>query len=484
MNATVTPFERPSKKGLEALQRRLDEDLERLCYPAANWLPVTAGPNGAAVVDVVVIGAGMCGLAAAFGLLRTGIRNIRILDRAPAGQEGPWVTYARMETLRSPKQLVGPAMGMASLTFRAWYEAQYGKAGWERLDKIPRTMWMDYLVWYKDALGLPVENGVAVERIEAAENGLLRLEVTGAEADVLYARKVVLATGRDGLGGPFVPRFMDGVSRRFWAHSSDEIDFAPLRGKRVGVIGAGASALENAAEAAEAGAREVRLLVRRNKMPQVNKLMGIGSQGFTHGFPDLPEDWRWKLLHYSFEEQTPAPRGSTLRFSRHDSAYFHFGCGVERVEQIDDFLRVHTAKGPFDLDFLILGTGFSVEPTAREELGPAAQEIAVWADRFHAPEGFESAELGRFPYLAPDFAFTEREPGAAPWLKDVHCFNYAATLSLGKISGDIPAVSTGAAWLTERIASAFYGADIETHWQDLLDYDKPELQGDEWTPAD
>ena len=32
------------------------------------------------------------------------------------------MTYARMETLRSPKQLVGPAYGMASLTFRAWHE--------------------------------------------------------------------------------------------------------------------------------------------------------------------------------------------------------------------------------------------------------------------------------------------------------------------------------------------------------------------------
>ena len=47
------------------------------------------------------------------------------------------MTYARMETLRSPKQLTGPAYGMASLTFRAWFTAQFGEDAWEALDKIP-----------------------------------------------------------------------------------------------------------------------------------------------------------------------------------------------------------------------------------------------------------------------------------------------------------------------------------------------------------
>ena len=36
---------------------------------------------------------------------------------------------------------------MASLTFRAWYTAQWGKAAWQALDKIPKEMWMNYLVW-------------------------------------------------------------------------------------------------------------------------------------------------------------------------------------------------------------------------------------------------------------------------------------------------------------------------------------------------
>jgi hypothetical protein len=484
MNATVAPLEGPDAAGLAALEARLAEDLERLCHPPANWVPPAAGPDGARAADVVVVGGGMCGLTAAFALLRNGIRNVRILDRAPAGEEGPWVTYARMETLRSPKQLTGPAMGMASLTFRAWYEAQYGEAAWQRLDRIPRPMWMDYLRWYRRALDLPVENGVAVTAIRGEASGLLALDVEGAEKPRLHARKVILATGREGLGAPSVPAFMDDVPRDRWAHSSDDIDFPRLRGARVGVVGAGASAVENAAAAAEAGAAAVHLFVRRSDMPRVNKLMGIGSPGFTHGFPELPEAWRWTIMYYSFTTQTPAPRGSTLRLSRHPTAHFRFGHAIERVEPVGDGLRVHTSKGPYELDYLILGTGFSVEPTAREELGEAAREIACWGDRFTPPAGWEHRELGRFPYLAPDFAFTERTPGRAPWLTNVHCFNYAASLSLGKVSGDIPAVSVGAGWLADRLAATFYVRDIDVHWEQLLAYDKPELTGDEWTPAE
>ena len=40
------------------------------------------------------------------------------LDENPAGLEGPWVTYARMVTLRTPKALTGLDYGMPSLTFQ------------------------------------------------------------------------------------------------------------------------------------------------------------------------------------------------------------------------------------------------------------------------------------------------------------------------------------------------------------------------------
>lgn len=470
---------------LEELERRVRLDLQYLCLPPANWVLPAAGPEGEAVHDVVVIGGGMCGMVASFALLNAGIRNIRILDRSPAGLEGPWLTFARMETLRSPKQLTGPAYGMASLTFRAWFTVQFGEQAWEELDKIPRPMWAEYLRWYRKVLDLPIENGVEVLRI-VPEGQLLRLQLSGERtgAQSILARRVVMATGRDGTGYPSIPGFVRDLPRSAWAHSSEKIDFKSLSGKRVVVIGVGASAVDNAAEALEAGALEVRHLIRRKVMPTVNKLMGIGSFGFTAAFARLDDSWRWRLMQYSFRSQTPSPRGSTLRVSRHKNAYFHFDAGIENMAMDGDEIVVRTRGGNVRTDFVILGTGFTVEPLARKELSGYADKIALWGDRYTPPEDESNGELAKFPYLAGDFSFQERNEGEAPWLRRIHCFNYGASASLGKVSGDIPGISEGAGWLARELAAHLYKENIDLYWLRLLDYSTPELRGDEWTPSD
>jgi cation diffusion facilitator CzcD-associated flavoprotein CzcO len=468
--------------GLDALDAAVRRDLGFLNYPPANWLPATRGPAGEPVADVVIVGAGMCGLVAAFALRRAGIANMRVLDRAPAGYEGPWDTYARMETLRSPKQLLGPAYGMASLSFQAWYRAQFGLAAWDELFRIPRRMWMDYLRWYRRILDIPVENGVEVKAVTEGPAGLVSLD-TGDKT--VLARRLVLANGRDGLGRPSIPDFVAPLPRERWAHSSDDIDFAALAGRRVVVIGVGASAVDNAATALEAGASEVRMLARRKVMPTVNKLMGVGSYGLTAGWPAMTPDWRWRFMDYSARSQTPAPRNSTQRVSRNANAYFHFGCAIAGMEPAGDGVTIRTLDGRrFDTDFVILGTGFAVDTLARPELAAFAGRIATWADRYTPPPAEANPGLGTYPWLADDFSFTEKAPGTAPLLSKIHCFNFGASISLGKVSGDIPAISEGAQWLSRGLAAAFWNDDVEYHWAAVQAYSKPELLGDEWTDAD
>jgi cation diffusion facilitator CzcD-associated flavoprotein CzcO len=103
-----------------------------------------------------------------------------------------------MMTLRTPKHLTAIDYGVPSLTFRAYWEAAHGRDGWDRLDKIPRRDWMDYLRWYRRVLNLPVRNGVKLTRIEPVKQGLFRLHLDNGEA--LLARKVILATGIQGGG--------------------------------------------------------------------------------------------------------------------------------------------------------------------------------------------------------------------------------------------------------------------------------------------
>ena len=474
----------PDLGGLAALEERLRQDLAWLELPAKPWVPRRV-VDGQDVVDVVIIGAGMAGLVASAMLRRIGVDNQLVLDRAPAGHEGPWITFARMRTLRSPKELTGPAMGLPALTFRAFYEAQYGRAAWQALDRAPRMMWMDYLVWYRKVLNLPVCNEVTVERIGARSDQLLALEVReGDRSRQLLARHVVLATGRDGLGGLYVPSLAQGIDRRFWAHSADAIDFANLRGKRVAVVGAGASAMDNAAAALEAGAGRLDLFIRRPDIPRVNKFTGIGSQGVVHGFAGLPDDWKWRFLDHTLKAQTPPPRQSVLRVSAYKHAHFHLGSPINDLVLDSDHLIVTTPKGRYETDFIIFGTGFQVDFALRPELAEFAPHIRLWRDRFAVPAGMNNSELEHSPDLGDSFELLEKMPGACPMLSRLHCFNYPATLSHGKLSGDIPAISEGADRLARGIVRRLFVDDRETHFANLTAFATPEIVGDEWTDAD
>jgi cation diffusion facilitator CzcD-associated flavoprotein CzcO len=469
-------------QGLLALEQRLAQDLSRLELPAQPWVP-EATMEGEALLDVAIVGGGMAGMAAATALRHLGVRAI-VFDAAPEGYEGPWATTARMETLRSPKHLTGPALGLPSLTFRAWFEAQYGVPAWEALDKIPRLQWMDYLRWYRRVMKVDLRNEHNVlDIIPNADHVALRIRNRDGESTV-RARRVVLATGRAGLGGASIPAFMEGIDRTYWAHSSDDTDYAGLRGKRVGVVGAGASAMDSAATALENGADSVDLLIRRAQMPRINKNKGAGNPGYVHGYMHLPDDWKWRLRHYTNVQQVPPPRGSVLRVSRHANARFNLGAPVLGVEQSGNGLKVSTPRKTFEFDFLVLSTGFAIDWNKRPEYARIAPHLRVWSDRFLPDEGADDQELRDSPDLGPAFEFREKTPGALPGLERIHCFCYPATLTHGQVSGDIPAVSDGAQRLARGISSLLFNENIEAHFAILQAYDDPEIFGDEWTPAD
>ena len=52
------------------------------------------------------------------------------------------------------------------------------------------------------------------------------------------------------------------------------------------------------------------------------------------------------------------------------------------------------------------------------------------------------------------------------------------------MSGDIPGISEGAAGMAREMAATLYAEDVETHWQAMVEYAKPELDGSEWEPSE
>lgn len=466
--------------GLRALNLRVAHDLDCLAYPNKMWVPEKRDPSGREVSNVLIVGGGQTGLAVAFQLRRSGVDRVRVVDSQPQCREGPWITFARMETLRTRKDLIGLEAGIPSLTFRAWYEARFGAAGWDALDRIPRRTWMDYLLWFRNVLGLAVDNGCEVRGIAPA-GGLLEVTVaTGGRRETLLARKVVLATGIEGGGGRNIPALVaDRLPGDLYAHTADAIDFGRLEGKRVGVLGAGASAFDNAAVALEEGAAEVHLFVRRPRIPSVTFFRWMDFNGFLQHFADLDDAGRWKIMGLVFRNSTPPPKDSVARVARHRNFHLHLGQPWTGARMVGERAEVTTPEGSFVFDFLILGTGFRSDLAARPELAGLARHVALWRHRYRPPMGLEHAALAELPYLGPSFELTQKEPGTAPFLGNVHFIGATSTLSMGP-TGRVNGMKFGIPRLVAGITRDFYLEDADRFAETLRAFDMPDFKGHPW----
>ena len=471
-NDSAAPF------GLAALEQEVRRSLELTAHPRMEWLQPRLW-QGRAALDVLIVGAGQSGLAVGFALMRDQVRNILIVDRAAEGQEGPWVTYARMPTLRSPKDQTGPDLGLPALTFQAWYEAQHGADAFIALHLIPAADWQAYLNWYRRVLALPVRNGVAVTAIGPAvlDDGGACLQITLSTGEMLATRKLVLATGQDGTGAWWMPDFVARLPPDRRAHTCDPIDFERLRGRTVAVLGAGASAMDNAAMALEHGA-EVHLFCRRAEPTVVQRYRWLTFAGFLRHMGDMSDEWRWRMMGHIMRAREGFPTDTYARVLAQPRFTMHVGRGWTDAALQDGRIRIETPRGPFEADYLITGTGVRHDLQARPELAPFADRVALWRDRYTPPEGEDSAFLGSFPYLGPDYAFLEREPGIAPFLADIHLFGIGATLSFGPSGSSINAMTAAVPKLAAGLTRGLFEADLPRHWASLLAYDVKQVELD------
>lgn len=463
--------------GLAVLEQQVLHDLETLAYPFKPWRP---DRQKGGRYDVVIIGAGQAGVSIAAGLKQNGVDNILVIDKAPYGQEGPWSTFARMPTLRSPKYLTGPDLGIASLTMRAWYEAQWGRAAWETLDKIPTNLWPAYLLWFRHVLALPVRNECTLENIQPRKSAF---ELTVSEKGVshqLSTKKVVLCTGVDGTGNWHIPPAVrENLSKDRYDHASNpDIEFFRFVGKRVAVLGAGASAFDQAAAALEQGAQTVYLFTRRDALHAVQPYKHLEKSGFLNGFATLPDLWRWRFMRHILTLREPPPKETVERVSRHANFKLVVAAPWHSIREDQTGVHIETEKGTFDVDHVICGTGFTVDLSLRPELAALAPHIALWKDRFSPPAGEESEMLAQYPYLGTGFEFQEKSPGAAPFLRDIHLFTFGSTLSSGFSGGGMNGLKFTLPKLINAIVGDLFSDDVKRHYTELLQYDTVEFDTD------
>ena len=456
---------------LEALGRQVTADLHVLRHPESDWMPTRPGPDGAPLLDVLVVGAGQSGLAVTAQLLRERVTNVLAIDSAPDGGEGAWSTFARMPTLRSPPHTGTIDLGIPSLTYQAWHEASQGAGSFESLTLIPTGLWRDYLRWYRRVQALPVRNDVALTRIVPAEGCLAAHLESAGGIEIRHVRKIVLCTGHDGTGRWWMPGFIEALPARLRAHAADEIDFAALAGKRVAVLGIGASATDQAIEALRAGAGEVHQFCRRPSHRRRQVYRWLMFAGFLRHLGDLDDEWRWRFMRHILDTRMGMPPETWKRVSAYPNHHLHTDAPWNGAEAHGEGVRIDVAGEPFDADFIICGTGSDEDFARRPELAPFADAIATWADRYAPPTAEQDARLGRYPYLGRDYAFQEKRPGMAPFLRDIHDFTFGATMSFGPSGCSIATLRIHVPALVAGITRGLFRDDVAHHFDSLRAYE-------------
>jgi cation diffusion facilitator CzcD-associated flavoprotein CzcO len=257
-------------------------------------------------------------------------------------------------------------------------------------------------------------------------------------------------------------------------------------GKRIGVLGAGPSAFDNAAAALEAGAKGVDLCFRRADIPRINPLFWMNFAGMLGHFGKLSDLERWRFMRHILEElPAPPPQEAFWRCRRFENFAWHANSAWHSVRSEGDVVRVETETGSFTFDFIIFATGFETDLSTRPELAPIVHQIALWCDRFTPPPGEDSELLARHPYLGAAFEFIEREPGRAPFLGRLHNFTLGAMPSLGLTGAAVTGIRYGAPQLINGLVRDLFREDAAAYYRDLLAYAEPELKTidseDAWT---
>jgi cation diffusion facilitator CzcD-associated flavoprotein CzcO len=464
--------------GLAALTRQVRRDLELLDYPRRPWLAPRTAKSGEPIYDVVIVGGGQSGLTTAFGLARERVGNVLVVDKNPLDRAGPWLNFARMRTLRTPKYLTGPDLGIPSLTPRAYYEAQFGEGSWEQLGLIPKELWATYLSWYRQTLRIPVEPGTTVGALDYdAEQRTFLVPCTGPNVDrTLRARRVVLATGIDGSGEWRVPASVSAaLPKRLYAHTREDIDFEALRGKRVAVLGAGASGFDNAATALERGAAEVHLLFRRQQLVNVNPYRWAEFVGFLKHHADLPDAEKWRFILQILRMGQLPPADTLARAQEHAGFRLRAGSGWKQLRPEGKGVAIETDGETLLVDYVIVATGFVTDLQARPELALLEPHIARWADRFTPPPEQAHEDLLRHPYLGESFELTERRPGEAPYLSHLYNYTFGGLLSMGFGGASISGLKYSAARLVAGITRSLFVEDSAAHFESLCSFAETEF---------
>ena len=322
------------------------------------------------ILDVAIIGAGPYGLSIAAHLAKSGF-SFRIFGSPMRSWRNHMPKGMHLKSEGFASDLYDPDN---SFTLRDYCEEKnlpYSAIGLP----VPLETFIAYGLEFQRRF-VPALEETEVTSVHSIDVGF---ELKTADGQTIRARRVVSAAGITPFA--YVPPFLAGMPRQFVSHSSEHHELSGFRGKKVAVLGAGASALDLAALLHEAGA-EVKLVARRaeiafHTVPREprplwqrlrNPRSGLGVGWRSRLCTDLPllfhlmpQEFRLRVVR---DHLGPAP-GWFIRGRVAGKLPMHLGATVESARVDGGMVRLHLTeqggeRSTLVADHLIAATGYKV----------------------------------------------------------------------------------------------------------------------------
>ena len=349
--------------------------------------------------DVAVVGAGPYGLAAAAHLLAVDGLDVRVFGEPMSFWERQMPAGMLLRSPRVASHIADPAR---ALTLDRYEES----IGVEPASPVPLERFVDYGRWFQRQ-AVPELDDRRVVRVDRAPGGL-QLELEDGEA--LSARRVVLAAGIASFAWR-PPEYRD-LSPELASHASDHQDLGKFAGKRVIVVGGGQSALESAALLQEAGA-EVRVLVRAERVNWLVRSSRLHRLSFMRRLLYAPADigpagvsWvvatpkLFKCLPLDMQgpvaQRAIRPAGSGWLVPRLEPVPIEVGSKIVGVRSSAGEVELELEDGERrSADHVLLGTGYRVDVSRLELIGPSVQSALTLVNGYPALDrSFQSSVPG------------------------------------------------------------------------------------------
>ncbi len=332
-------------------------------------------------VNTVIIGAGPYGLSIAAHLSKS-----RLTFRIFGSPMQSWRSHM-------PKGMLLKSEGFASnlsdpdssFTLRHYCEEMrlpYDDLG----NPVPLEVFSAYGLEFQKRLVPTLEQTDITSVSQTAEG----FELETADGQIVHADTVIVATGITHFG--YLPPFLADLPRSHVSHSSEHHDLSSFRGKKVAVLGAGASAVDIAAILHEEGAqvelvarrqeiafhtkaKEPRPLLQRLRFPRSGLGIGWSSRLCTDApllFHAMPQKFRFRTVQ---NHLGPAP-GWFVRDKVVGKFPLHLGCKIQSASIEDG--KVHLkivekdgSNSELIVDHVISATGYQPSISRMEFLDQA-----------------------------------------------------------------------------------------------------------------